>query len=318
MTYFDLTRGCAECPPPGAPTAVALGLFDGVHIGHTALLREAVRLRDALCAGGVPAVAAVWSLFEQPKNLLPDKRYAPVLTALEEKLGLLASLGLDYAALEHFDDVRGTTAEAFVRTTLLGTLDCRAAVCGFNFRFGAGGRGDADQLCWLCSEAGVPVSVMPPVMRRSRVVSSSAIRLLIENGETEEAAELLGRPFFINFPVVYGKQLGRRIGIPTINQSFPAGHIVPGRGIYAVTVDVGGDLFLGVTNIGCRPTVDGENAAVNSETHIVNYNGLLYGKRIRVSFYRRLRDERRFSSVEELRGQIARDIEAARLYFSTR
>lgn len=310
MVYFDLKNKKAECPPITCPSVAALGIFDGVHVGHARLLSRAVEERDRLRADGTYAAAVVWSLFETPKC-------ASVLTDLDEKLNIFASLGMDYAVIEHFEDVKELSPEAFVSDTLIGKLDCRCAVCGFNFRFGAGGTGDADTLSRLFKAHGAKTAVLPPVIYKNNIVSSSRIRLLIENGSTEEAAELLGRPFSINFPVVHGKQLGRTIGIPTINQNFPTGHIIPRRGIYACTVEVGEDIFLGVTNIGSRPTFD-HGDSINSETHIIDYDGFLYEKNIKVSFYKRLRDEMRFSSVDKLCEQVSRDIKSTRDYFASR
>lgn len=316
MVFFDLKNNNTECPPPLKPSAVALGIFDGVHLGHRRLLLETVSRRDKLMADGLDAVAVVWSLFEQP-NKQHGENTALHLTSLDEKLRLFAEAGIDYAVLEHFDDIRNTSPEDFVSRTLLDRLNARTAVCGFNFRFGKSGAGDANTLLSLMKSAGADVSIVPAVTLGGGIVSSSRIRCLLENGETEEAAELLGRPFSINLPVVHGKQLGRTLGIPTINQNFPEGHIIPKTGIYACTVCVGDDIFPAITNIGCRPTFDGDGR-INSETHIIDYDGMLYGETIRVSFYKRLRDEIRFSAPEELTEQIKRDAAAAGEYFSAR
>ena len=214
----------------------------------------------------------------------------------------------------HFSRVRDYMPDYFVNQLLRVDCNTKLAVCGFNFRFGKGGLGDCDTLCELMGSENC--IVVPPVYRAGHLVSSSAIRLLISAGEMELAAELLTRPFFIDFPVVHGKQLGRTIGIPTINQEFPEGHVIPKNGIYACTVEIADDIFLGVANVGVRPTVDNGSEHINCETHIINYNGWLYGKNIKVSFYKRIRDEIKFPSVDELRAQIKRDIASAIDYFS--
>ena len=293
--------------PSGLQTAVALGSFDGVHSGHAALIRRAV---DFAKAHGI--ASAVWS-FRDDASALPGKS-GSVLTTLREKLSLIASLGVDYALLEDFSRVRDYTPGRFVNELLIEGCGTVCAVCGFNFRFGKNGLGDCDTLRELMSPR--ECIVVPPVYRNGRLVSSSAIRLLIGAGEMEEAAVMLGRPFFIDFPVVHGKQLGRTIGIPTINQNFPEGHIIPKSGIYACTVDIGGDIFLGVSNVGLRPTVESGPHKINCETHIINYNGWLYGKSIKVSFYKRLRDEMKFAGVPELKAQIERDIASTSAYFA--
>ena len=316
MVFFDLKNNNTECPPPLRPSAVALGIFDGVHLGHRQLLLETIARRDKLIADGQDAIAIVWSLFEQPNKQIGEG--IPLhLTSLEEKLGLFAEAGIDYAILEHFEDIRNTSPEDFVSGTLVQKLGAKSAVCGFNFRFGKNGAGDADTLLRLMRCNGGDVTVVPAVSAGGGIVSSSRIRSLIEKGETEEAAELLGRPFSVSLPVVHGKQLGRTLGVPTINQNFPEGHIIPRTGIYASTVSVGGDTLPAITNVGCRPTFDGDGR-INCETHIINYSGLLYGETVRVCFYKRLREEMHFSVPEELTEQIKRDAAAACEYFSDR
>lgn len=289
-------------------TVVALGSFDGVHEGHAALILRAVDY-----AKRNKIYSAVWT-FADDASVLPNKKGVRVLTTLSEKLSLIASLGVDFALLEDFSHVCDYMPERFVSELLKRDCGAVCAVCGFNFRFGKNGLGDCDTLRELMSP--YECIVVPPVYKGGRLASSSAIRLLIEAGEIEEAALLLGRPFFIDFPVVRGKQLGRTIGIPTINQNFPEGHIIPKNGIYACTVDIGGDIFLGVSNVGVRPTVEDGFRSINCETHIINYNGWLYGKNIKVSFYKRLRDEIKFSGVDDLKAQIGFDIDAAIAYFS--
>ncbi|MCI8388126.1 MAG: bifunctional riboflavin kinase/FAD synthetase [Clostridiales bacterium] len=292
--------------------AVALGSFDGVHAGHSELISRAV---DYAKAHGI--YSAVWT-FKDDSSALPKKN-GRILTTLSEKLSLIASLGVDYALLEDFSHIRDYSPERFVNELLIERCGVVCAVCGFNFSFGKYGLGNCDTLRELMNPR--ECIVVPPVYKGGNLVSSSAIRLLIEAGETEKAADMLGRPFFIDFPVVHGKQLGRTIGIPTINQNFPEGHIIPKTGIYACTVEVGssdnnGDIFLGVSNIGLRPTVDNTSNHINCETHIINYNGWLYGKDIKVSFYKRLRDEIKFPNIDSLKAQIERDISAAIEYFS--
>lgn len=287
--------------------AVALGSFDGVHLGHAALITRAVR-----CARERGLRAAVWT-FRESSPTLPGKS-GGAITTLSEKLSLIASLGADIALIEDFSRVRDYTPEQFVKGLLVDKAHAEVAVCGFNFRFGRMGLGDCDTLRELMGDEGC--IIVPPVYKNGHLVSSTAIRLFIGAGEMENAAEMLGHPFFIDFPVVHGKQLGRTIGIPTINQNFLEGHIIPKSGIYACTVDIGGDIFLGVSNVGVRPTIKNDGHLINCETHIINYSGWLYGKNIKVSFYKRLRDEMRFPDIDSLKEQIKRDICAAKEYFS--
>ena len=307
MDVYDLQKMQRE-EGVSSPLSVALGNFDGVHLGHADLIKRAVTY-----AAEHGIKSAVWT-FSDDSAVLPNKPGAHRITATREKLELIRDLGVDYAFLEDFSLVRHYSPERFVRELLVDGCGAVCAVCGFNFRFGAGGLGNSDTLRELMSP--LDCIIAPPVYIGGRLVSSTVIRLLIESGDMEGAQKLLGRPFFIDFPVVKGKQLGRTIGIPTINQNFPEGHVIPKGGIYACTVDIGGDIFLGVANIGTRPTVSNDSHSINCETHIINYNGWLYGKNIKVAFYKRLRDEIRFDGIDALRCQIGRDIESTLAYFS--
>ena len=306
MTIYKLPEMTAASLPD-RPFSFALGSFDGVHIGHRRLLSEAARL-SAEIPGCAPAV---WTFASLVKGDPP----VPLLTTTEEKLRLFARAGMEYAVLADFDTVRSMSAEEFASSYLPGVMRCRAAVCGFNFRFGRGGLGDAELLARLLGERGIPVSVVQPVLSGSRIVSSTRIRAAVAEGDMESACTLLGRPFSICFPVVYGNQLGRTIGLPTINQDFPAGHIIPCHGIYACICTVGNRRYAGVANVGVRPSVRSDGH-VNCETHIIDYDGFLYGQEIRVEFCHRLRGEKRFPSVEALRAAIEADVQHTRDYFA--
>ncbi len=289
-----------------SPLSVALGNFDGVHAGHTELILKAAEI-----AKEKGIASAVWT-FADGKAVLPNKPGTLAITTLAERLSLIASLGVDYAILESFEDVRAYTPERFVNELLKERCKAAWAVCGFNFRFGVGGVGDSEKLCELMAPEGC--TVVPPVYVKGEQVSSTLIRKYIEAGDMKMAAELLGRQFFIDTAVTHGKALGRTIGIPTINQSFPQGHIVPKKGIYACTVHADGEKYMGVANVGIRPTVDSDGG-INCETHIIGYSGELYGKQVRVEFFLRIRDEKKFGSVTELKEQIERDIICTKEYF---
>lgn len=289
-----------------SPLSVALGNFDGVHAGHTALILKAAEIAKEK---GIRS--AVWT-FADGKAQLPNKPGALAITTLEERLSLIASLGADYAILESFEDVRDLTPERFVKELLIEKCRAEWAVCGFNFRFGVGGAGNSDRLCELMQPMGC--TVVPPVYVNGEQVSSTLIRGYIESGDMKKASELLGRPFFIDSTVTHGKALGRTIGIPTINQSFPEGHIVPKKGIYACTVHAEGEKYMGVANVGIRPTVDSDGG-INCETHIIGYSGELYGEAVRVEFFERIRDERKFDGIDELKKQIEKDIFFTKQYF---
>lgn len=311
MKFIDL-KTYTECDRNTAShLAIALGCFDGVHIGHADIIRHTVEFAKQ---NGIKS--AVWTFDNRPVGTLSRVKNAPCITTTDEKLSQIRLLGVDYAILADFNTVRSLSPETFVNDVLCGECACVYTVCGFNFRFGAEAKGDGETLLSLMRQNGGDGKIVSPVMCGTRVVSSTYIRECIVKGDMELAARLLGRGFSIDFPVVHGHQLGRKIGIPTINQDFPKDHIIPKSGIYACLCDVDGSSYLGVANIGCRPTVSDGSLKINCETHIINYSGFLYDKRIRVVFYHRLRDEKKFASLDELRSAINGDIEAAKEYFS--
>ena len=306
MTIYRLPQAVPMQLPEG-PMALALGNFDGVHEGHRRLLCAA---REA--AQNIPGcMAGAWTF----TSLAKSDTETPALTTTEEKLRLFAEAGLDFAILVDFSAVRNLSPEQFVREHLLGTLHCAAVVCGFNFRFGYRGAGTAADLQRLLSEENISLTVIDPVMHGDAVVSSTRIRTAVTEGDMETAAALLGRPFSVCLPVRHGKKLGRKMGLPTINQDFPTGHIVPRHGIYVCLCIAGNEKRLGVTNVGIRPSVDSDGH-VNCETHLIDYDGDLYGETVCVQFLTRIRDEVRFDSLDKLRAAIENDVRFAKEYIS--
>ncbi len=287
---------------PGVPIAVALGSFDGVHLGHEALLSACV---EEARARGI--LSAAYTFLNHPGTL--TGRPVKLLTTPSEKAARFEELGLDAVIFGQFDECfAALPPERFVREYLRERLAAKVCVCGFHYRFGAGGAGDAALLRRLCTAEGIEVRVIEPVTDRGELVSSSRIRALCEAGEVARAAELLGRPYALLSRVVEGKKLGRELGFPTINQVFPPDAVIPKKGVYETRLNLSGTVYRGVTNVGCRPTVKG--AGINAETHILGFSGDLYGQMVQVSFLRMLRPERKFGSLEELRAQIARDCAA--------
>ncbi len=306
MTIYKLPEMTVSSLPD-RPLAVALGDFDGVHRGHRALLAQTCAL-----AAHIPGcVSAVWTFTALTKGRVG----VPALTDTQEKLRRFAEAGIGYAVLEEFDAVRDLSPEAFARSYLSDKLHCAAVVCGFNFRFGKGGAGDADMLRTFLAARGIPLTVVPPVSCGGEVVSSTRIRAAVETGDMETAARLLGRPFSVCLPVLHGNRIGHTLGLPTINQYFSAGQIVPFGGIYACVCTLNGRRYPAVTNVGTRPTVS-DSGAINCETHVLDYDGDLYGETVCVEFCRRLRAERKFASVSLLKEAIEADVTHARAYFS--
>jgi riboflavin kinase/FMN adenylyltransferase len=238
---------------------------------------------------------------------------------LQEKLDIFATCGIEYAFLADFPSLRDMTAEQFIQQILRKMCRAKAVVCGFNFRFGQGGKGDAAMLAEtfgeLYTEIIAPYSVQLPNQTEATVVSSTQIRTALRQGEVEAARLMLGQPYAITASVVHGKQLGRKLGIPTINQYAPEGKLLPAAGIYITRAKIGERWFGGVSNVGVHPTVD-KQAALNCETHLLGFDEDIYDRVVTIEFIRRLRDEKRFDTVEELRNTIASDVQKAKEYFN--
>ena len=277
---------------PEGELAAALGSFDGLHLGHRQVIGNTL---------SVPGLRPAVITFQQNPSVSLQKKPVPLLTTNEQKLALLEEMGVEVVYLLPFDRIRDMEPEDFVEA-LYRVCRIRALSCGFNFRFGKNGRGDAGLLKELCREKGIELSVTPPVSVAGETVSSTRIRACLEQGDVQQAGQLLGRPFGYDFEVTHGRQLGRTWGTPTINQPFPAGYVLPRFGVYASLVEVEGQKYYGVTNIGVKPTV-GSDCAL-SETWIPEFSGDLYGKKVPVELLDFIRPERKFDSLEQLKNEI--------------
>lgn len=312
MTCFDLsTLPFREIDNVDVPsTVLALGNFDGVHLGHRALLLECVRKAEEL--GAIPGV---WLFREPPTDFLRNPP-TPHLSTFMDKLTIFRENGIKRAFVADFKAVGSLSPEQFARELLIENCRCRHAICGFNYSFGYKGAGDPALLRSLFNGA---VSEIPPVKIGGLPVSSTRIRALLSDGNVAEASALLGREYSFRAPVLHGKALGRTLTFPTINQDFPPLAVIPKSGIYAVTVQLPDDpaVYYGVANVGNRPTVE-VSSHTNCETYILDFDGDLYGKTVEIGFAKRLRDERKMSGIEELRTAIGADAEAARAFFKRR
>ena len=286
-------------------TVVALGMFDGMHLGHRALIARAVRLAQEHCA-----TAAAYTFANHPLEVLG--RPVRLLSAAGEREALLRACGAEELRMERFTRaLADMPPEAFIEK-----LNAMWALCGivvgFNYSFGKGGAGTPELLAQAGRRYGYFTEVLGPVEYRGAPVSSTRIRLALEEGDVSSAAEMLARPYALSGKVVANRRIGRRIGFPTANILLADGRALPKDGVYASRARiVGGAGYPAVTNIGTNPTVNG--AALSVETHLIGYEGDLYGSRLTVEFLKRLRDEIRFDSVEALKRQIALDTERARL-----
>jgi len=288
-------------------TAVALGNFDGLHIGHMVLIDKITEY-----AREKNISSCVWTFAEHSLNILKSDYAVPYITAREEKIEILKRKNIDYLVFQDFNFVRHFSPEQFIEKVIINYLNAELVVCGYNYGFGRNREKNAEYLRESLAKKNISSEIIPPVICEGQAVSSSFIRTLIKIGDMQRVRKFLGRPFSINFPVVYGRQTGRKIGIPTINQLFPTGHIIPACGIYVCTCEVMGNIYKAVTNIGLRPTVNGD--FLNSETHLIDFDGDLYGQNIKVNFYLKFRDEIKFPNLDDLKEQIKKDIEFAKKY----
>lgn len=286
------------------PSIVALGDFDGCHVGHRAVFSESVRL-----AKSINAVTVAY-IFEKGKSAQRS------IHTLEEKIRAVRQMGIDYIAIDDFDRVKNMSGDEFVKTVLIGELNAKGATCGYNYRFGKGALCSAEDLKSFFENLSGSVRICGKIEQNGVPVSSTLLREYIENGRVEELLEI-SAPYSILSEVISGKGLGRKMGVATINQLIPEFKVVPKRGVYITDCQVGEDVYPCVTNIGLRPTVDDEKTAtVNMETHIIGYEGNLYLSYVRVNFYKYIREEMKFPSIEALISQIQRDIEASVEYLS--
>ena len=205
--------------------------------------------------------------------------------------------------------------EDFITKTLYTDYGARHLVCGEDFHFGYRGEGDPQKLKAKCTELGIQCDIIPLMEIDHIKVGSTYIRTLLADGNMERATEFLGHPHCLSHTVEHGKKLGSSIGIPTINLTVPPHVLTPAHGVYATRVQIGTESYMGVTNIGTRPTVD-DSTRVTVETFILDFSGDLYGQTLRVDFHKRLRDERKFSSLDDLKAQIQRDMDSTRSYFT--
>jgi len=308
MTVIDLKTGKETVLPAGARLSCALGNFDGVHLGHRELLIKAAKKEYGT------TVSAVWTFRVHPQICLGNPS-VKILTSVEQKLEYFKEAGIEYAILEDFPNVASLSPEEFAKKLLIEKLFVTHAVCGFNFSFGKKAEGNCAMLKEYFEESGCFVSIIPPLKIDGDIVSSSLVRAKIEGGKVTDAEKLLGHPFSIFLPVTEGRKLGRKIGIPTINQVFPENYAIPRFGVYACRCHVDGKVYHGISNVGIRPTIEEKEKITNCETHILDYSGYLYGKKIRVDFCKFIRDEQKFDSIDALVCEINKNIAQIREYF---
>lgn len=284
----------------------ALGFFDGVHLGHQALLSACKTLAQSRgCKAGAVTFAT------HPETLVAGQ--PPMLiNTLEDRKLLLRAFGMETVLVLPFDRALQTTHWSAFLTQLLDT-GAAGFVCGSDFRFGAGGSGTAKKLAAFCESRDLPYTIVPQQFLDGIRVSSTYIRGLLQDGNVQQAEVFLGHPHVLTGTVVQGRGLGHTIGIPTANIQVPDGVLLPKAGVYACLALTDGKQYLAVTNIGSRPTVEGHHVTV--EPWLLDFEGDLYGKELPLSFHSYLRQERKFATLEELKAQILHDADITRQQF---
>ncbi len=290
---------------------IALGLFDGVHLGHAALLRKARETADRL---RLPAAALT---FDPPPALLVTGRAPKLINTLEDRKDMIRRLcRIDEVLVSGFNQAMAEMNwRDYVEYFLVKRLGAVHLVCGPNHRFGWRGEGTAGRLRMLCGEIGVGCDIVPEVAQGGLPVSSTRVRSLLGEGDLDGAISLLGHPHILSGTVVHGRKLGTALGTPTANIPLPDGVICPVFGVYACRVITGGKTYPAVCNVGVRPTVEGSRR-ISCESWLLDFSGNLYGKTIRVEFHKFLRPERKFPSLEALKAAILRDAGETRDYFT--
>ena len=281
-------------------SSIALGFFDGVHIAHQNIISKAV---EKAKQNNLHPIAL--SFDASPLEVLMMKK-VKYLTSIKEKESLISSLGAELKTLHTDMKLLKLSPEAFVKNFLVEKYNAKYVVCGYNYTFGKNAAGDSNLLKSLGERYGFEVEIAEQINIGGEAVSSSRIRSLLENGEIKEANLLLGRNFSVCGEVVHGKSLGSKIGFPTANVNMPCGIIIPKKGVYKSTVQLRGERFAAISNVGKNPTVGGE--ALRVETYIPKINSSLYGETLKIGLEEFIRPEMGFESVEKLREQIKKDV----------
>ena len=256
-------------------------------------------LEGAVLSGNFPVALVI--------NRKKDENSPPAITTKNRRDELMESLGIKCILDIDLEDIYFLSPVEFVEDFLKKGLGAVSVSCGFNFKYGKNAAGDTDLLKKLCEQKGIELCVAPPENYEGAPISSTRIRAAVEEGRTLDAAKMLSRYFSFDFPVLQGDKIGRTLDMPTVNQTFPKGFILPKVGVYAVNVNVEGKNYKGVCNIGPRPTID--RTEFRAETNIIGFSGDLYGKRPRVSLVEYIRETKKFPSLLALREEVARNID---------
>ena len=281
-------------------TYIALGSFDGLHLGHMSLINKAIDL-----AQKNNCKSMVYTFKNHPLTIINEEMVPKLLCSNNYKTELLMTSGLDYINFVHFNtEFMKINPEEFV-INLVKYYKAKGLVVGFNYRFGYKNLGDVALLKKLSIKYNFELHVMGAVKLGEEIISSSKIRNYITEGEVHLANKFLGRPFMMEGNVIRGKQLGKTIGFPTVNLDYNKQFLLPSGGVYYTIVDYCGDLYKGITNVGYNPTVEGKKLSI--ETYILDFDKNIYDEKIRVYFKNKFRDEKKFDSLDELIDELKQD-----------
>lgn len=308
--FVSVEEWCSRFPAGASRTCLAIGNFDGLHLGHQQILRRVLeRARRDDC------FAAVLTFYPHPTKVLRPAEAPPLLMNLDQRLAAIAAMGIDAALVIRFDaEFAKISPEEFARRYVAETMRARFVAVGANFRFGHRQAGDANALAELGRGSGFEVESIAPVVVDGVIVSSTAIRKCVREGQVEEATRMLGRPYALEGEIRPGTGMGRKFVVPTLNLQTQQ-ELLPKFGVYATEVLVNGGTYRAATNVGMRPTFDG--AHVTIESHLLDFSGDLTAGAMEVRFLARLREEMKFSGPEALRQQIFSDIEQLKKHFLT-
>ncbi|MNO11955.1 Riboflavin biosynthesis protein RibF [compost metagenome] len=288
------------------PQVLAIGQFDGLHLGHASVILSAVRLAAQV---GLPA--SVMTFHPHPKEVMKKGDYEGYLTPPEEKEEILRGMGVDYLYIVEFNDAFSRVSPLNFVNGMLLPLGTQTAVVGFDFRFGYRGEGHAGMLRELSEEA-MDVHTVPPFLIEGEKVSSSGIRKALQEGDVSLTSLWLGRPYSIRGTVMHGEKRGRQIGFPTANVQPGEHYVLPAKGVYAVRANHNGAWYHGVMNVGVKPTFHDNVLHPTLEIHLLDYSGDLYGELLTVQLIHFIREERKFNGIDELVSQITKDAMTAR------
>lgn len=289
--------------------SICLGFFDGVHQGHKVVLKNAVNL-----ARQNSIKSAVITFKEHPLCYLQN-RTPQYIIPLEDRLKLIEAQGIDFAYVLDFDEnVADALAIDYLKDILVENFKPQFITTGFNHYFGANKLGDSNFLRTYQKEFGYKFFEIPPITFNNTLISSSKIRQMIMDGQTEDIPSLLGEYFYVKGRVITGNRIGRTLSYPTANVKYPPEIIRASRGVYAALVEIDGEIFKAAANLGKRPTIEGDHSLL-LEAHIFNFKENIYDKDIKISFIKKLRNEQKFASLPDLKSQLVKDEQAANEYF---